>query len=95
MKNAKRSALERIKQLKRQKMRWFYENANDQEDYWHILKAEDKMEDQIAALQAELAAIREAKTAKEQEMVGENKTQIERFEEEIRKAIENYESIPE
>lgn len=93
MRDAIRSARARVKQLRRQKMAWFYENAQDQGDYWKILKAEDQLEDEIAEKQAALDKVRESKAEKENEMAGINRTQLALFDEEIRKATENLEKL--
>ena len=93
MKDAKKSAAARIRQLKRQKMEWFAENTRDQGDYVRLLAKEASKEDEIAAAQVELEAIRVQARDKAGEMVGENREQLAKFDELIREAEEMFDSI--
>lgn len=93
MTEAKKSAQRRIRQLKRQKMAWFYENARDQGEYLQLLKEEATKEDEIQSALEDLAAIRARQVAKATEMVGENKTQMQLFDQMIEEVEKEYASL--
>ena len=93
MKTAKESAEKTIKRLERERMAWFEENAEDQADYLEILKAIEGKRTQISVIQREIEMLIAAKGGKEAEMVGENKSQIEKFDKLIEQAKNAAESV--
>lgn len=67
-------------------MNWFIENSNDQGDYIRILDRIESKEAELEVLKTELAELEKLKREKEQEMTGENKSQIEKYDQLIKEA---------
>lgn len=93
MKDAKQSAKARIKQLERQRLNWFEENSDDQGDYVKILAAIESKQAEAEVIQKEIELLNAQRIAKQVEMVGENKVQIEKFDQLIKEATETYEDL--
>lgn len=93
MKDAKQSAKARIKQLERQRLNWFEENSDDQGDYVKILAAIESKQAEAEVIQKEIELLNAQRIAKQVEMVGENKVQIEKFDQLIKEATETYENL--